>query len=198
MQLVIETLQEIEINNVASLITESFTENEPLTRHIQVSKDCFCKWCKIMIKEIVDDKLCLIAKNNDGVIVGCLIAKTMKNEETPKSEEMKPIEDFLREISGFYPIEIDTNNTVHLSMVATKLGYEGNNICFFLIQELIKKATEINYEYIITELTSQETQHICLNKLGFKSQYEVDYKVYEAFKNLDGKCVLGVKKITNS
>ncbi len=195
MKIVIETLQENEINNVASLITESFTENEPLTRHIQVSKDCFYKWCKNMIKEIFDDKLCLIAKNNDGVIVGCLIAKTMKNEETPKSEEIKPIEDFLRDISRFYPIEIDTNNTVHLSMVATKLGYEGNSICYFLIQEFIKKATEINYEYIITELTSKGTQHICLNKVGFKSQYEVEYKVYETFKSVDGKCVLAVKKI---
>lgn len=195
MKIVIETLQENEINNVASLITESFTENEPLTRHIQVNKDCFCKWCKDMIKEIFDDKLCLIAKNNDGVNVGCLIAKTIKKEETPKSEEMKPIEDFLREISGFYPRQIDTNNTVHLSMVATKLGYEGNSICYHLIQELIKKATEMNYEFIITELTSKGTQYICLNKLGFKSQYQVEYKVCEPFKSLDGKCILGVKKI---
>jgi hypothetical protein len=197
MNITIEPLSANDIGMVTSLIAESFIKNEPLTKHIEVEYDVFYKFCENVIVNSFNDNLCLVARNDEGMIVGCLIAKNMTTKMTQRMPEIQSILDLFDVLSTYYPKNTTLQKTLHLHMVATKIGYEGNNICFTMIQELIKKATEQQYKYIITELTSKGTQHICLNKLNFKSLYELQYKNFKPFKDLDGKCILSIKIINH-
>jgi hypothetical protein len=197
MNISIETLCANDICNVVSLIAESFIKNEPLTKYTEIEYDVFYKFCENVIVNSFKDNLCLVARNIEGMIVGCLVAENISTTNAPIMLEMQAIVDLLEGLFQYYTDEIKLEKTLHLYMVATKIGYEGNNICFTMIQALIKEGIEQKYKYIITELTSKGTQHICINKLNFKPLYELHYKNLEPFKDLDGKCILGIKKISD-
>jgi len=99
------------------------------------------------------------------------------------------------DMANYYPAELKLRKSLHIHLAATKNGHERKNVCFVLLSCLLRAAKDQDYEYAIAELTSSGTQHICLNKLNFQSLYNLDYKTDSRFPNLEGKCVLGFKKL---
>lgn len=190
----IDKLRHSEITDASFVIANSFTLNEPLTRYLKLNSNSFQEWCHKIIDASIGDNMCFVAKINDE-IVGCIIAKSLNNSIIPEFPDAKPIIEFFNGMENYYPVELKSSKSLHIHLAATKHGHERKNICFKLLSCLLRAAKDQDYEYAIAELTSSGTQHICLDKLNFQSLYNLDYKTDSRFPNLEGKCVLGLKKL---
>ncbi len=190
-----ETLHSNDIDYVSLMIAEAFTQHEPLTKHIKVTQETFYKWCRQVIETSLIDKMCFVARNDNNVIVGCVIAEDARNTIAPDVDELRPILNLLDNIAEHCPLNINTCKTLHLYLAATKTGFEGQQICFRLIEHLLHQAKTNNYQYIVSELTAHGTQHICIKKLNFQNIYCVQYTDCNSFQGLEGQCILALKEV---
>jgi predicted GNAT family acetyltransferase len=191
----IDKLHAEDIDTVSLLIAEAFVTNEPLTQHIGIPLLMFQQWCTQVVKNSIKDNMCFVTKDQDNVITGCIIAEDIANTIAPDCCQLRPILDLLDNVAEQYPDSIINSKTLHLYLAATKLGYEGHGICYKLTQHLIQEAKKNNYNYVVSELTSKGTQHICINKLDFQNIYCCQYTDFEGFENLHGECILAVKSL---
>jgi predicted GNAT family acetyltransferase len=191
----IDKLHIEDIDEVSLLIAESFVTHEPLTKHVGITLPLFQQWCTQVVKSSIKDNMCFVTKNQDNVITGCIIAENTGNTIWPDCCQLRPIWNLLDDVAEKYPQSIIKSKTLHLYIAATKLGYEGQGICYKLTQHLIDKAKKSNYNYVVSELTSKGTQHICINKLEFENIYCCQYTDYQDFENLPGECILAIRSL---
>lgn len=184
-----------DIHEVSFLIAEAFVRNEPLTKHLAIPLEVFQQWCREVIIDSIKDNMCFVARDQNNVITGCVIAEDIVNTTSPDCCQLRPILTLLDNVAEQYPEVIMQCKTLHLYLAATKTGYEGQRICNKLIEYLLHEAKTNKYEYVVSELTSKGTQHICIEKLQFQNIHCIQYKDIQGFKNLTGECILAVKTL---
>jgi hypothetical protein len=187
-----------EVAKAATLVAESFVKLEPLSQHLNLSQDSFRTWVTDVITSSTEQGLTFVAiddKSQD--MLGCLVTERMTNESVPEYPAAKPIFEMLDSLYVNGTLEMqERDKSLHMFLAATTIGHEQKGVCRGLTKYSLLYTQSLGFTDLYAELTAPGTQHVFLNRLGFKALNEITYNSYsDVFKGCKGKVVLAHRKI---
>ena len=200
--IVYEMLQEKDVEETASLMSEVFSRGELTVRYFKITAEEYHYFAEIYCKKAIKEGLSMVAKDKDNrKIVAFLINEDFDSPKPDGFENLTP-----KVIADFALIEAleedakankkEGERRFHLFLGGTDKEYENRHILSTLINESMKLAKNKNFTSIIAEPTGFATQHI-IKKLGFKQINSIEYKKFQfqgkyIFENLEGAVPLGI------
>lgn len=168
-------MQPQDIDAAAACIGNSFTQHEPLTSFLDISKCDFTVYVRNICQQIVTQQLSMIAES-DGKVIGVRLAAQHQSFKYP----VLPCVQMITVAALFEQLhrqcQLDTKRRLHLIMMGVNETFHNLGIAQQLLQETLTNARLREYQHTIVEATSSITQHIFINKLGFRVVNEIAYK----------------------
>jgi ribosomal protein S18 acetylase RimI-like enzyme len=190
-----EILQEKDLNNTIRLISEVFSQGEPMTKALNITPKEFQSLAEIYSKKAVEEGLSIIAKDNDKVI-GFIIAEDF---DSTQPEEIKNIDKkVVPWMALIDEVEKDAKSNknederrFHLFLGGTDKQYENKHINTTMIEEIMKLAQIKNFTSVMVEPTGFATQHMFKDNFGFEQKFIIEYKNFlyqgkKVFENIEG------------
>lgn len=185
----------------SQLLANSFIHHEPLAVHLKLDETAFAKWVSHVIQQSIKENLVFVAMDKSNQeIKGVMVAESMKNElnHSQLYPDAMPIFQMLHDLyktSDHKFVNLDTS--AHVFLVATKSNATRQGICYQLANYGLKCIKNQGYTDVYTELTAPGTQHIFINKLGFKPVNTIVFNDYSGttFKDCVGKVVLAHQEL---
>lgn len=193
----IELLQRCNILEAANLISDSFTNHEPLSKHLGLSRSDYSEWVSRVIENSLKEDLTFVAVNDDGKIIGCLIAEPFdENNATYTYPSAQPILNMLKSL--YTNIKI-VGRVLQVFLVATDISHMNDGVCSNLVRFILHKAKELGYTQVVAELTAKGTQQVFFQKFKFcQLGNRINYNEYGGeFANCDGEAVLAYYDFKN-
>jgi hypothetical protein len=194
--IVYEMLQEKDVEETASLMSEVFSRGELTVRYLEITAKEYHYFAEIYCKKAIKEGLSMIAKDKDnGKIVAFLINEDFDSPKPEGIEKLTPkvaadlaLIDALEEYAKANKKEGERR--FHLFLGGTEKEYENRHVLSTLIRESMKLAKDKNFTSIIAEPTGFATQHI-IKKLGFTQINCIEYKKFQfqgknIFENIEG------------
>ena len=191
-----EILQEKDLEETTTLLSENFTKGEPVTKSLGITANQFYYFAEIYCKKAVKDGFSIIAKDKDKV-VGFIISEDFDYAQPNGIQDIHP--KMLPLMALVDEIEKDAKSSkkegekrFHMFLGGTDEQYEGRHIGTTLAEESMKLAKNKNFTSIIAEPSGFATQHIFRDKFrGFEQKNMIEYKTFiyngeNVFKNIDG------------
>ena len=193
--IIYEILQEKDLEETSALIAEVFSKGEPVTKSLEITAEEFYFFAEIYCKKAVSEGLSIIAKDKDKVI-GFSISEDF---DTDQPEGIKKIDQKIVPVMALVDaIEKDIKcdkkegeHRFHMFLGGIAQLYENRHIATTLIEESLKLAKIKHFTSVIVEPSGLATQHMFIDRLGFKQKLMIEYKkfLYEGknvFKNIEG------------
>ncbi len=192
--IVYEILQEKDLEETITLLSEVFSRGEPVTKSLGITAKEFHYFAEIYCKKAVKDGLSIIAKDK-GKVVGFVISEDFDSAQPEGIEKIDikvvPLMALVDEIEkDAKSNKKEGERRFHMFLGGTDKQYEGRHIAVTLIEESMKLAKVKNFTSAIVEPSGFATQHI-FNKLGFEQKNMIEYKSFlydgkNVFKDIEG------------
>lgn len=171
-------MQPHDIDAAAACISNSFTQHEPLTHFLDISKRDFTVYVTNICQQIVNQQLSMIAESN-GEIIGVRLAARHQSYKNP----VFPCVQMITVAALFEQLHQPSQQQnkkgeqrLHLIMMGVNEEYHNHGIAQQLLHQTLANARQRGYQHAIVEATSSITQHIFVSKLGFRVVNEIAYK----------------------
>ena len=117
-------------------------------------------------------------------LAGCLLAcdYTRQSQTTrPIPKPLKPVNALLQNIEKTYKQErsFATGEYLLVDMAVVKPDYEGHGIYRNLREYAHAIGVDAGFNWVIGELSSAATQHLCLEHFGHTIKVEIDYASFD-------------------
>jgi ribosomal protein S18 acetylase RimI-like enzyme len=192
-----EILQEKDLEETVALLSNVFSNGEPVTKSLEITAKEFHYFAEIYCKKAVREGLSIIAKDkgNKDKIVSFIISEDLDTEQPEGIEnidiKMLPLMALVDAIEK----DIKSNKKegerrFHMFLGGTAKEYENRHIGSIALEESMKLAKVKHFTSVIAEPSGFATQHI-FNKLEFETRNMIEYITFlyqgkNVFKNIDG------------
>ena len=191
-----EILQEKDFEETTALLSEIFSQGEPVTKSLEITPKEFHYFAEIYCKKAVKEGISMIARHKDkNKIIAFILSEDF---DSPPPEGIENIDKKVVPLMALVDaVEMDAKSNkkererrFHMFLGATDKNYENRHILTTLVEKSLKLAKSKNFTVAIAEPSGFETQHI-FNKLEFKQRNMVVYKKFlfegkKVFKNIVG------------
>ena len=192
--IVYEILQENDLDETATVLSEVFTGGEPVTMSQDITPKEFHYFAEIYCKKAITDGVSIIAKD-EGKIIAFVISEDFDSEQPEGIDKIDiklvPLMALVDEIEkDMKSNKKEGEKRFHMFLGGTDKQHEGKHIGHNLIEESMKLAKIKNFTSVIVEPSGFKTQHI-FNILGFVQKGVIDYRSFQyngenVFKNIVG------------
>ncbi len=192
--IVYEILQEKDLEETITLLSEVFSRGEPVTKSLGITAKEFHYFAEIYCKKAVKDGLSIIAKDK-GKVVGFVISEDFDSAQPEGIEKIDikivPLMALVDEVEkDAKSSKKEGESRFHMFLGGTDKQYEGRHIATTLVEESMKLAKIKNFTVAIAEPSGFATQYM-FNKLGFEQKIMIEYKDFlfngeNVFKNIEG------------
>jgi len=185
----ISLLEDFHIIKASECLAKAFLK-EPMAETLKISYNMMREFClKVVSKAAKESKLSVVAIGPlNEQIVGVCINKDLLdppiNEDDLVNKKFYPIFELLDELDNRYRKEnkINPNEMFHTLMIAVDSNSKSKNISSSLLEASFEIAKKRGYKKAIMEATGPISQHIAINKFGYKEFTSIKYSDYQ-FKN---------------
>ena len=168
-----------------NLVCDEFANGSVLHKVLGVTPEVYRAYLRDQFFLVIEQNLSLIAINIDkGNILGCLIACDFLGHETPTAQipaRFKPLSALLHQLESEYlkKRSIDTGDCMLVDLAVVSRQASGLGIYQKLRDEAKELARVAGFRYLVGELSSAATQHVCVNRMGHSVITEVEYATFE-------------------
>ena len=180
-----DLLRAEDVIDASDCIAETFSSGEPMTRILEITKDEFLVFSKIICEKTVGHGLSIVAKDRQtGKLCGSLVNEdfvTDSPEGLDKiSTKLKPIFTMLERLDDKYKERhsVSRNEILHIFMSGVYKKYIGRQISGIMKQAGHNIARMKKYKGAISEATGPFSQKINRG-LGYKLIDSINYKEFE-------------------
>jgi len=190
------------LDGAIQCLSESFRQQEPLTRHLQVSAAEFEPFVGALCAHALDSGLCGVAIDlATNTVAGVRVMTNAANDfplHKVSGLKMQMIFTLLDTVAAAKAKRLSSSHArlAHSHMVGVRPPYQGFGIGKELIRQRSHSARQLGYDYIVGEATGSVSQHILLTDPAFKNLNTVYYDDYrfdgkKPFAGIDGhsKCI---------
>jgi hypothetical protein len=193
--IIYEILQEEDLEETATLISEVFSKGEPMTKALEITAKEFYYFVEIYCKKAVNEGLSTIAKNK-GKVIGFIISEDF--DSTPPEGIQKIDIKVVPWMALIDAVEKDAKSNkkegerrFHMFLGGTDKQYENKHINTTMIEESLKLAKIKNFTSAMVEPTGFATQYMFTDKFKFEKKVMIEYKTFlfegeNVFKNIEG------------
>lgn len=168
-----------------SLICEQFTKGSVLHHAMRISADEYNSHIQKSIDSAIDEKLSAAALDSESnEMLGCLIATEFTFEQADLSllpDKFRPITALINELEEKYAQlrEIKSGQIILVDLAIVSDAARGLGIYSKLRRSAHDVGRKRGFEYVIGELSSAATQHLCVAKLGHSIVADIGYADFE-------------------
>ena len=181
----IVVLSQEKANEAFALVCDEFTNGSELHNALKITTDEYRDFLHDQFYRLIDQGLSLIMIDKaGGNMLGCLIAADFLGHETPASQipaRFKPLSALLKQLETEYlkirKLEPGQCMLVDLAVVSRQA--RGLGIYRKLREAAHILAKKARFRFVVGELSSAATQHVCIDKMGHRVQAEIDYRAFE-------------------
>jgi ribosomal protein S18 acetylase RimI-like enzyme len=189
-------MHEEDRNKVLSLLLNSFFQDEPLAKYLELGEPI--DFAKNVINDAINDQCSFVVYDiQTKELIGiCLNEIKYENDQhiiNETNEKLSFILHFLnnmhKNINLFH--QFKTNSLLHIFIINIKQNYRGYGLGSQLILESIKHAKKINIKGIYAEATNIYSLN-CFKRQQFQVYYQINYIDYDRIRleNLNDQCQL--------
>ncbi|RWS06366.1 hypothetical protein B4U79_16220 [Dinothrombium tinctorium] len=207
--LIIRSLENNDIDEVAKLCAKIFCEREPLTRFLKTDQNKFLNYAKELCVECCNEKLSFVCEDRVNSekpeIVGFHLCEKFKipTKEDYDSEKMgfeinalltSLTEEWIKLHSELVGNVEKRNKIIYVEMIGIKEGYEGFGIATKLMKAALNNAKSLGYETAVIIASAVGTQTIVEKKIPWKEMLSL---AYDDFTFRGRKPFLGIESPKN-
>lgn len=203
-----EMLSEHNLFGAVRCVSEAFTSNEPMSRHLGITVSDFATFAQAYYSELIDEGLSLVAVDEQqNRVIGVRMSEDYCKQDEDiyivgLSPRFFPLFALLESLSmEFKKIRrVEPGKYAHMFMVAVAQGYNGRGIAPNMYRLFLKLVMEKGFTHAVTEPTGVISQHILINKFGFRELFRINYRDFEfegtyPFSDLKGhECAMLLEK----
>ena len=164
-------------------VSASFTSNEPMSQHLGITLEEFKHFARAAYPPLAEEGLSFVARDQASKrVVGVRISEDLVQEEEPPeieglSPKFFPIFSILGQLSAWFLEQRKPakGQYVHLFMVAVDPHFAGKGIAHNMNRIFFDHVRNLGYTDAMTIPTGNVSQHILMNKFGFKCLKELSY-----------------------
>ncbi len=168
-------------------ISDVFIKNEPMTRYLGITRKEFIHFASAAYPPLAEEGLSFVARDSQtGQIIGCRVSEDFcQAAEMPPipglSPKFLPLFAALEELGGqfFEMRDVVPGKYIHLFMVAVRDGFTGKGVAPNMNKIFFRHVKNRGFTHAVTEPTGAISQHILVNKFGFKILKKLSYKDFE-------------------
>jgi len=179
-------LDESTLDGAIQCVSEVFVEREPMSVHLGITLDEFLVFARAFYPGVMQEGLSFVARDAaSGEVVGVRVSEDYFQEEMPEIEGLSPkfgpLFALLEALGkqAYDMRDIQPGKYVHLFMVAVKSNYAKRGIAPTMNKIFFSHVKNRGFTHAMTEPTGEISQHILLNKFGFKKMAEIAYDDFE-------------------
>ena len=191
-----EILQEKDFEETTALLSEIFSQGEPVTKSLEITPKEFHYFAEIYCKKAIKESISMIARDKDkNKIIAFILSEDFDSTPPEGIENIdKKVVPLMALVDA---VEMDAKSNkkegerrFHIFLVGTDKNYEKRHISTTLVEESLKLAKSKNFTVAIVEPSGFASQHM-FNKLEFKQRNIVEYNKFlfegkKVFKNIVG------------
>ena len=184
----IKLLDESHIFKASNCLAKGFLR-EPMAEILKITFQEMLEFCtKVISKAAFSSKLSVVAKHaTTGDILGVCINKDLLDsplkEDDVINEKFYPIFELLDDLDAKYQNKNAVNNkeVLHTIMIVVDSDVKTKNLSSELLKTSFEIAQKKGYKIAMMEATGAISQHIAMNKFGYKEFCSVKYAdfIYE-------------------
>ena len=165
------------------LATEVFAAQSTVHRALGIELDAYRAYLRAPFEAMVDEGLSLVATHSSGTVVGCMIATdfhtclTVKQTPLPFAPLVALTTALCKDYSKIRRSSPGTALLVDMGAVAPEAQAQG--IYSALRRAVHSRAITKGYHRVMGELSSAQTQHVVLEKMGHKAVAEIAFDRFE-------------------
>ena len=174
-----------DVAEAAEVLAQVFSEQEPLTRTLSISREAFAPLAQAVCEEAAESGVSVVARNREGRVVGFRISEpwpSATKEAPPLSRELADIFTLLGHLEAeFDRVHAADRRAVHFQMMGCLPGYEGHGLATTLVRDVMALARRRGFQRVFAEATHEGSARV-FRRLEFKTLLEVPYATYEVEK----------------
>jgi len=180
-------------------ISDVFVKNEPMTQALGITISEFQHFARAAYPPLAEAGLSFVARDGKtGQVIGCRISEDLYQPEEPPPipdlcPKFFPLFAALEELGRhFFEIrEVTPRKYIHLFMIAVREEYGGRGVAPTMNRIFFKHVKDLGFTHAVTEPTGAISQHILVNKFGFKVLRKLSYQDFHfegepIFKDIQG------------
>ncbi len=198
-----------DVDEAIDCIAQTFSQGEPMTSLLGISKEEFTYFAKVFITKAAREGMSVVARDiYSDQFMGCIICEDYVTDLPEGIEDISPnfnpIIALLESLGTCYKTEHSVNpgELYHLFMGGVYKEFAGSGVASQMSFFIEKLGKEKGYNGAIGEVTGPISQHVYINQLGYQPLYHIRYSdfLYEGkriFKNITAceKCILIYKPL---
>lgn len=181
----IKTMTKASSAEAFSLACKVFVESSVLHNAVKISLDEYRTYMHSAFEGMWAQGLSVVATDlATEKLIGCLVAcdyasLPQGNVDTPKP--LMPVNALLQELDKQYQRtrKIDSGQYMLVDMAVVTAEAQGLGLYKKLREHAHKLGRDAGFRYVLGELSSAATQHLCINRFGHKVLAEIDYASFE-------------------
>lgn len=160
---------------------------EPMSYACNLSTEQFTEFAELYLEAIVPHGLTVVAKDEDGKIVGVLACEDFNpEEEVPVFDgELEPMNHiiqflleidikFLEKLESTLNLKVQKEEFVHAFMVGVRLEKDKKHVAVKLFEVLTEVALEKGYKGVFGEATNIRSQKLMFDLLGYYNPTDIN------------------------
>jgi EAL domain-containing protein (putative c-di-GMP-specific phosphodiesterase class I) len=192
-----ETLKAEHRDQAIQVITQTFCENEPMTRYLAITHREFTPFAELLVDKAIKDGLSMVALD-DNKLTACSIVEDIANPldiNIDIDPRFKTIFSLLEHLGSdfFHEKILEKDHIAHLFITAVSKEYCGEGLSSKINFESIQLAKHKGFDFMCCEFTHHYNEkgtvkHIKNSKLLIRSCYYKDF-IFEGkkpFQHLEG------------
>jgi ribosomal protein S18 acetylase RimI-like enzyme len=178
-------LQNQDLKQTVSLITEAFRGGEPLNRANDIPEKIWAESCRHVCQTVAKDQLSIVAKDSlQNRVVGAAICgdwTTPKPDTRALHPRFAVTSALLDELGKQYRQTIRLSPKHYLSIIflAVDLNLAGHGVGTGLITRALENARSGGFKIAVCEATNRRSQHVFRDKCGFTDRFSIFYSDWE-------------------
>jgi len=181
----IHALGKSEAADALRMVCEAFVMGSVLHKAMNISIDEYLQYLREPFLAAIDEGMSLVAVDTStSATVGCILAReysgvSAKIPDVPM--KIRPINALLAELEKKYleTREITPGLFMLVDIAVVSPVVRGQGIYRKLREKSQDLGQSLGYTYVIGELSSAATQHLCVDKMGHQIKSEIEYATFE-------------------
>ncbi len=177
-----EQLKDIHIQQVATLVSKSFCDNEPMCTCLGITYSEFDPLALELAEKAAKDGLSVVALNNEQVIA-CVLSEDITSPLRPKtklSPKLGYIFALLEELSAPFVngLTYNNNHVAHIFMTAVDKNYQGTKLSTKVNLAALEFVSKKNFDFIYCEFTNPINENF-MKHINSKKVHTIHYKDFQ-------------------
>lgn len=179
-------LQSEDIEESINCLALTFTAGEPMTQHLAITLEDFRVFARPFCVKAVKDRFSVVARSQQtGKVAGCLISEDFMTEPPSGLRNIhpnfEPILSLLTQLDEIYKSQttVIRDEILHEFLLGVYRDYKGMNIAHNLLKAGHVLGRLKGYKGFIAEATGPVSQHIFIEKNGYRVVGNIQYGEFE-------------------